>query len=229
MLNPNINENSYAEILKLNNDSSFIPEIFPLTRLNNDNTLEFTAIQKDELGQISKRVWVHTPKAYHYSPIKQGLELNGILPSYQDTIERFKKFGISVSPLLFEDIYGYYGNEGESQSRFGLEYPLVAAYSDFFIICKQSIHQFSHFCGLFFATDLFVELAVPTAILLSADNLVTQNENGCQGKLYWLYTELSNAVFERDMSKYENNLQKLLDNFPADLSYIHPIKVSKWS
>jgi len=103
-----------------------------------------------------------------------------------------------------------------------IKYPLARSYSDLFIVSGNSIKDFCRYCGAFAATDLFAELAIPTALALSAEKIVMEKDIQLKGKPIW------GAEGYREMEKYGYRLRSLLDDFPKDCLFIHPIKLSKW-
>ena len=98
----------------------------------------------------------------------------------------------------------------------------MGSYSDIFVISSNTIKQFSHYCGVFASTRLFVEVAVPTSLVLSADEIVTENDLKLQGEALWTKEQYE------ILDKYEGNLESLLNDFPEKLLYLHPIKLSQW-
>ena len=75
---------------------------------------------------------------------------------------------------------------------------------------------------MFAATKLFVELAIPTALVLSADKIVTEEDLELKGKPLWSKQDF------KILDKYDHQLNKLLNDFPANHLYLHPVKLSKW-
>jgi len=75
---------------------------------------------------------------------------------------------------------------------------------------------------VFAAQNLWVAIGSPTALVLSAQEIVTEKDLKLQGKTLWIEEDY------RLLDKYESRLKKLLDDFPAGHLYIHPIKLSKW-
>lgn len=104
-----------------------------------------------------------------------------------------------------------------------LSYPIVGSYSDVFVVSSESIKLFCHYCGVFAATKLFVEVALPTSLVLSAKEIVTENNLKFQGKALWTKEQY------KELDKYDSSLKKLLGEFPSNYLYLHPIKLSKWN
>ena len=95
-------------------------------------------------------------------------------------------------------------------------YPLVAGYSDTFLVTATAMPKFVQYCGAFAAQRLFVEIAIPTAMVLATDKLKI-----------WDNKEVFYNIKNKGIEKFNNSLNDLLSNFPNTL-YLHPIKLSKW-
>lgn len=245
ILNPAINEDNYADFFQLQQDESFIPEIFSLHNFTNDDTLLPLDIMTAKKGKV-KKFWWRTRLAYLYNPEKKGVEIEKELPHYNEAAARLGQHGYEIEPLTYYDIFGGINadtsirykvkqayklllNTGKLSKKYYLKYPLVASYSDIVIVDKNTIQQFVHYCGVFAATELFVEVAIPTALLLaSAKAVKTEPLIGKRGLLYWNYSPQQTARYESDMQQYNYELHQLLQRFPAGKLYIHPIKLSKW-
>ena len=107
--------------------------------------------------------------------------------------------------------------------RYSLSYPIVGSYSDIFVVNSKSIKLFCHYCGVFAALKLFVEIALPTSLVLSANEIVEEKDLKLQGKALWTKKQ------HQELDKYENSLKQLLVKFPSNYLYLHPIKLSKWN
>jgi hypothetical protein len=222
LLNPTINENNYREALKLGSDACLISRLSTL----------------DE----AKVFWPVNITALLYNKEAPGVEAQNQLPTPEVVFERLKKFGVINKGLSFyqlwkcPDTFKGWVNKLFSEPRFvlrylkakttgkqyHLSYPLARSYSDIFVVSAAAIKDFCHYCGVFAATRLFVELAVPTAMVLSATSIVKESDISYKGRALW--TKEDYSILE----PFENNLQLLLQNFPKDYLYLHPVKLSKW-
>lgn len=242
ILNPEINEHNYQDHFKLTEGYSFIPEIFSLNNFTNSETLHF-APNKSFFGNKFKFHWWRIKHALLYQHANEGVENEREMPSYPDAVDKLKKHGYEIKPLSFHDLYGYFPHISELlrkrtnalrffyrirryNKKFKLTYPLVASYSDVLIVSKSAIKSFCHYCGVFASNHLFVEYAIPTALLLATDKVTTEKEIGKRGIIYWPQHEPTK--YELAMQAYDYKLSNLLTNFPANKLYIHPIKLSKW-
>ena len=152
---------------------------------------------------------------------------------------------MSVEPLTKENIFGtqrapdkkwwqywlfkqyhlqYKWKAYKKDGKIELPYPVAGSYSDVLIVTKESIYDFCRFCGIMASAGLFVELAIPTALLLSSKKIVQEKDIQLKGKALWLAEEI-----EAVEKKYNKSLTALLNGFPADQLYYHPVKLSKWN
>ncbi|RYE37125.1 MAG: hypothetical protein EOP42_00840 [Sphingobacteriaceae bacterium] len=238
ILNPAINEDNYQTYFHLTKNTSYIPEIYSLHHLTNNNTLRFLPV-KSITGKnrwhwckIKEMVDSYKHKAY-------GVENADEMPSYLQAKALIEKHGYPIQSVSYKDLYGdvipftsaavkYALNLTSYFKRFALAYPVVGSYSDIVIVAKTSIKKFCHYCGVFATNKLFVEFAIPTSLLLASEKVITEREIGKKGKIYWLYTKPEIDNYEQDIKPYNQDLNKLINEFPADKLYIHPIKLSKW-
>jgi len=221
LLNPIINENNYEKHLKLNSETSFLPGFISFHETNG--------------------FWDRSPEAYYYKPKISGIEINNQLPNYETSMQKFNHHNLTIKPLNFDQItkkkefpknfkigrlFAYIkwkiNRIKNRNTKYNLAYPLVGSYSDIFVVSSKSIKQFCHYCGIFAVTKLFVEIGLPTALVLSSDEIVTEKDLKLQGRALWVKED-----FEI-LNKYNNQLDKILVDFPKEYLYLHPIKLSKW-
>jgi hypothetical protein len=215
ILNPLINEGNFMQHLKLNEKSCFIPEILSLHNIHGS---------------------ANTRYGFNYTNKKWGVEAVNEIPSYEEAMSAFDKFGLKIQPLshnqAFEKQDNYenfkdlvkvvIGKKKPAKRYYDLSYPLVNAFSDMLVITKKVIKKFSHYCGAFAANELFVELAIPTALVFTAEAISTENDLELHGK--YLHTEQE----LKELDRFNNKLSDLLTSFPAGYLYLHPVKLSQW-
>lgn len=116
-------------------------------------------------------------------------------------------------------------------------YPLLSGYADFLVVPAHAMPEFARLCGLFAAMNIFAEVAVPTALALACDDLVTELPPGVHG-----WDKSSRALSQGSWRGMEGNmveedafatarghsLDRLQADFPADWLYFHPVKLSRW-
>ena len=67
-----------------------------------------------------------------------------------------------------------------------LPYPLFKSYADMIIIDRFSMDEFCRLSGVFAAMNLFVETAIPLAMILACTNIKTEGSiNGYYGVEKW--------------------------------------------
>ncbi len=217
LLNPKINENNYTEYLKLDEYTSFIPGFMSLHKLD--------------------FLWTYTKDALGYNLFIDGIEVKSMVPTYEQAILLFEKFNLEIGPLKFEQLFnkpilkynfkalkgfiGYHYKKSLNK-KYDLSYPIVGSYSDIFVVSSNTIKDFCLYSGVFAATNMFVELAIPTAMVLSATKIVTEKDLDLQGKALWSKEDY------QILDEYNYNLNTLQKDFPENHLYIHPIKLSKW-
>ncbi|HSC52292.1 MAG TPA: hypothetical protein VLC98_01625 [Phnomibacter sp.] len=224
VLNPIINESNYKEYLQLKENTCFIPDFISLHAPN--------------------KYWKRAVEGYWWDINVVGVEANGQLPTYGEALQRFKKFGLSIAPtnskilsIPLKSCFKKIISKRDLNScidflksclkwifpeKYYLNYPIIGSYSDVFVISSNSIKQFCHLCGTFAATKLFVELAIPTSVVLSAEDISTEANLELRGRSLWTSDD-----FEV-LDKYNHSLTDLLSSFPTNYLYLHPIKLSKW-
>ena len=115
-----------------------------------------------------------------------------------------------------------------------IPYPMARGYSDIFCIAKGSLFEFSRLCGIFSAMNMFVEIAIPTAAVLTykkGDVKLLKNEAHPRYiKVLSLESGLILWGNDRDVfeSKYDRDFSKLVKVWGEELLCIHPIKLSGW-
>jgi hypothetical protein len=202
-LNPCLTQENYVSFLHLTEDASFLPSLITLHE--------------------RETYWHRLTQAALWNPNVPGVEVAQLLPTYEEAMLRFKKYDLEISPLSFYQVMNKQpSSEEEKNVRFQLRYPLVGSYSDIFVVSRKTIKHFSHLCGLFAATRLFVELAIPTALVLAAEDIVTESEIITYGRTLW-----DTKDYEL-LERYNYSLLSLIKGFPDQHLYIHPIKLSKW-
>lgn len=208
LLNPKVDENTLWEETGLEEDECMYPT-------------DFWYLQK------LPWCWSWIDNALHYKVRVKGVEVANILPSVEQAESAFRRHGIPLTKIPFRSIYqGPYKALLSHLPRIPfkrkLAYPLVAGYSDILLLTADIMSDFCKFCGAFAATGLFVETAIPTSLVLSASKIRLDKDL----KLH--YGALWNKELEEFNGKYNYSLKMLVNDFPKDKLYIHPVKFSKW-
>jgi hypothetical protein len=225
ILNPSVNENNFLEQTGLPAGSDMIPEFIQFHNLKNGG-------------------WWHTKKAIDFFNNRGGAEIKNELPSKDEALKRFTHHGLEMKALTARNIFGpgkisflnwwksilykqfYLRVKWKNYRKNGkieLPYPAVGSYSDMFVITDNSIREFCRYCGILAATGLFVEIAIPTALVLVSKKITLEKELKLNGKALWSRTEV-----EEVENSNQKSLTSLLNNFPVSQLYFHPVKLSKW-
>ena len=226
ILNPRINETNFLEQTGLPEGADFIPDLIELHKQN-----EATA-------------WWHSFKGVDFFTNRKGAEVQRELPSRSEAVTRFARHGVTTTPVSKKNIFGSATPAGQNKlkhwlfkeyhwrikwksyrkgGKLELPYPVVGSYADIIIVTKKSIATFCHYCGLMAATGVFVELAIPTALLLASDHVVQEKALRLRGLALWSPEAI--AALEK---QHHSSLKHLLDHFPQEQLFYHPVKLSKW-
>ncbi len=109
-----------------------------------------------------------------------------------------------------------------------LSYPLVSGYSDLLILPAGVMDRFCLYCGVFAATGLFVELAIPTALVLASERILTAADTRLGGTPMWPDHKTKIHPADAFHAAHRGNLAGLMEAFPRKALFLHPIKLSKW-
>ena len=200
--------------------------------------------------------WSRTRTTYR-ALFADGIEWNRLLPEREEAMERSIHYGITHRPLGFRNLTPFWTKIGLSSlgtaiawfserqhsrrlfASFTQEvpYPLFYGYSDFLVLPKAGWDRFARYCEATAAMQLFVEAAIPLAMVLAFDRVQTELEYGelfdaphpkrrmrMHGiELQW--QESDRIDFE---NRHDLSLTRLIETFPDDILYYHPVKLSKW-
>lgn len=216
ILNPSVSESNIFEKMGIDSDSCWI----------GGDKIEFQNLEIE---------WSRLSEALTFSLKVSGVEVSKILPSKEVAVDKFKKFGLSTGKIAWSVLkkmpfrrykqiaFKYKQLNCSLHDGFELNYPLVGAYSDSFLVTSSVMDKFCSYAGAFAALDLFVEIAVPTALVLASDKLCFDKDVKMHQKTFW-----TEADVEKIENKYSKKLDLLLSDFSEDCLFLHPIKLSKW-
>lgn len=238
LLNPKINQHNYLDFFLLSTNSAFIPGLFLL-----NDVLETRPYRPFAPYWF----WIHS--AIDFRIDQRGIQASEFLPTYDQALEKLALHGfnfngvVSWRMFLWKMLYSkhifkiltdrtlykkagvalYFFFTSLMFSKKIIRYPLIGSYSDILIVPHQSSYNFMRYCGIFGALNLFVEIALPTALAFSTTQIVNESCLKFEARTLWTPDDISG--FEM---LYDNNLTRLLDNFPDNVLYVHPIKLSRW-
>jgi hypothetical protein len=236
LLNPSLNQESLHQSMGLGLDEAY--------------TKSLASLYDAPLS------WSRTRTTYR-ALFADGIEWHRLLPEREEAMERSKRYGITHRPLGFRNLSPLWSKNGISsmgtavawfaerqhpRHLFSLytrvtPYPLFYGYSDFLILPKSDWDKFALYCEATAAMQLFVEAAIPLAMVLACKRVQTELEYGelfdaphpkrrmrLRGvELQW--QDSDRIDFE---NQYGLSLTRLIKDFPEDVLYFHPVKLSKW-
>lgn len=118
--------------------------------------------------------------------------------------------------------------------KYPYSYPVVFGYSDIVCLPKGKFDDFCRILEVFAAWNMFVELAIPTALqLLPGTRLATLEDTRYKSGNVWFpqdpeHFEAMNGVIEELVSSSSGDIGKLLSSFPEEYLYLHPVKLSRF-
>lgn len=231
IVNPSLDETSLVETLDLGPDSGFIKSI----------------AAADELRY--RWPWAGEA-AMSIRKFGRGFDYRAELPPADLAQRRFEAMGLrfpfprprSVNELVIRTAKNAVGSPwaflmGLAVTGRRADYPILAGYSDFFVVPATALDRFIDYCGVFAAMNVFAEVAIPTALALSVDDLRTERPvgeffgdppsrpppSGLRGVELWEREEPVEFA-----ERFDKRLDRLRNEFPADWLYVHPVKLSQW-
>lgn len=218
VLNPRLNEHNILSELKLDKNDSFFPVFMNLEKGKHDNIAYAASFRLKQ----------------------KGAEIVKILPPIETAKKIFKEKGFNPNPKIstntaLRNLIGCHIIDVRSFVRYigriakniftGIEfdYPFAGGISDFFVIDKYSVERFTQYCGAFAATNLFIEVALPTSLVLASKNLKTEDTAKTLKSMYLWGEEI-----EKFAKRYNYSYNQLVNNYPDDTLFIHPVKLSKF-
>lgn len=208
IINPGLNETNLFEQLEISTTDCYIPRIKSFSQMKN--------------------FWRWTTDALTYKVEQRGVEVKNVLPSKADAQRLFDQHHVSTDSVPFCSMFTT--NFAEFYKRvvrkmpfcLRLNYPLAAGYADIFLLTQAEMPKFCQYCGAFAATRLFVEIAVPTAMILTAGTIKQDGDVKLKRGDVW------REGVDKLKQRYNCDLDNLIENYPKDTLYIHPVKLSQW-
>jgi hypothetical protein len=181
----------------------------------------------------------------------KALDWQALLPPADEARARFEAMGIAIPDRPGTGWRGALGRhwrhprergwgwlEGLTLRGRPAAYPLLSGYADFVLVPAANLPAFARYCGVFAALDVFAEVALPTALALACDDVVTELAPNTHfrwpGAARTDSARLSGQELwtPRDHARLEPLLRlplpELLARFPSDWLYIHPVKLSRY-
>lgn len=215
ILHPRLNADNLIDELRLGDDAGYITHLVPLA----DQTFKWDW-QMMALDAIKN------------SPLPRAT-FEQELPSLEEARARAEAHRVRTRDLAWGDLKALRGGRYREYVRpakflwkhrrdLSLPYPYVVAYSDLIVVPRHALRQFCHYCGVFAAMNLFVEVAAPTALMLACERIVVETDTDLHGRVLWEQDEVTQLLAEHDY-----DLRRILDSYEDDQMFLHPLKLSK--
>ncbi len=238
LLDPKINQDNVFEELGFEKDWGFI----------------------SRLDDLSKGIYSRGVNEARTATLQHpGLEIGRELPTYDEALKLIGRH-IKLESLMLRKyvhhplkmVFPFWSNLGINWGRFKaniwhlrerarnwlnlkpMEYPLVGGYADLFSVPRKSFEQFAHYCGVFASAQIFVELALPTALAFSCEHIATEDTSPRRGLSVWFppgtwedYERKCELIHQIERQR-QNSLANLTAKWPGEYFYMHPIKLSAW-
>ncbi|MEO8613576.1 MAG: hypothetical protein ABI600_00420 [Luteolibacter sp.] len=239
ILDPTINQSNLEQVLALEGGGAFVPQLIDLST----GTYGRGVIEMKKLEKI----------------VHHGLEIGSELPEREaaknlisrhitlksDVLRRYVPYQARVIHPVLSNLKGNWGHlkaniwHHREQLRHRLKpvkmsYPFVGGNSDIFAVPADRMEAFVHLCGIFSSMRVFVELAIPTALAMCCERLVTEQDTPRSGINYvskWIESEVTRKrLLLRQIQQTTNSsLSNLAAQWPQEYMYLHPLKLSKWT
>jgi len=243
ILNPRLNSSNLLSELKVGREAGYIKEPSALT----DRSLGWHPIREtvrllDKVeGQELRRKNLEGCLPQLELPF--GVEITRELPDREKAVALFAEKNLTMKEITAENLRGplgeylYHGGidslllfvKKKLKGSFFLKYPLAQSYSDFLIAPSISFRKFSHYCGVFAAMGLFAEVAIPTSLILSCKEVVSEKDTDWRGLEMWSFNRQRTQQLVEFSEKNNYSVKALFDSFDEKQLYLHPVKLSKWS
>jgi hypothetical protein len=189
-------------------------------------------------GWTSGFIWKLFYPMNHISGSGVGA-LSSYFPDAEETRQRLEsQYGFSFSPITYDRsrptiIHHVVGNPSHSEtiernvldgvfataqgaSYMHLPFPFCSGNCDFLALDRKTLKAAIPMLGITAAANLFVEIALPTAIIVAANHVVMSKDVGLSAELLWTEDE-RNCINDDNIAR----------RFCEDLLFVHPIKLSK--
>lgn len=209
LINPALNDNNLFEKIGINESDVYFPNFRSLNNSPN---------------------WIWKQQALNWKINQAGVEVQNILPKAEIVKNIFREKGYPLDkiedgykPISWKrKIYNFIFRKKKEKRYIELDYPLLCGYSDIMILPSSLMDTFCQYSGAFAATNLFVENAIPTTLAIIAPQI--KFDINCKLKYGAMWTEEDSNF----LKKYDFSLSELINNFPKEKLFLHPIKLSKW-
>ncbi len=200
-------------------------------------------------------------EASRFSPYPRGLDgsANRNLPSYEEaykilsdkglisqtTMSYWKPFYPEFLQFSFSNLYKNYKIFKARVYHFfkviqyrlrpaKMPYPYIFSYSDILLIPRERMLDLCRYLEPFAAWNMFVEMAIPTAIMLLPDTTVcfAEGTNYRTGNVWYPqdpehFSRIDALI--KSLQQKSQTAEDLATFFPREYLYLHPVKLSRYN
>ncbi len=220
ILNPSLDESNLAGRLDLDAETSFISELFSVTR-----------------APIAWGRLISVLESFHGAQRHTAWQQE--LPPVEEAVRQFESIGLPTDGMEwnggFEDetimpLADEWRRRAVRRVRLragGLQrlvYPLAWGYSDLVVVPRGVLARFAHYCGVLSGVGVFVESGLPTALALASPRIKTEKDLDWKSTVVWHAPE-----HEIIKGRFGNSLRRLSEGFGERELAIHPVKLSTYT
>jgi len=240
LLNPRIQDDTIENLMKLSKNVCFFPELHDVSKGGFVRGTIEAARLKFPCPGLDTSVLQIIPSfeeafsILHKKGLMQTRRLTRIKPYFPLFLQPWHKNWRGNTSVLRARFWHFCNMLKYRFGIFSAGYPVVFGYSDIFSIPKLYFDDFCDYLEVFASMEMFVELAIPTTFALHDWNLALEKDLILQPLNVWFpqnpYLFKAKAARIASFEAKANWKVRAIDSeFPKDLLYMHPIKLSRWS
>lgn len=219
ILNPEMNQENYREYFNVEKNEAFITWTKPIGKLKGwgfgRRFMDPLPVLEWYNGTNWKNEILSADKAFEIAKSKGCGKQDFTIPL---KIVWNNRGNVRVYPRLFV-LFFKIVLLGAQQSP----YPIWGGYSDVIIVPGEKMKEVAHMMGVFSGMNLYVEIAIPTAINLLCEKVKEQTDIDGKINLIWNVEEKKNLV-----GKYGGKYNTLAEKWDKEWVLMHPVKLSQW-
>ncbi len=243
LLNPCVKSSNLKELFKLDSDTCFISDDIKAVDVDtlNDTNWAFPSVFNITYGKNGAEIRNFIPEkavARKLYTEKTGLKAPYLYRDYLSYLQRHIVFNRRHNhPFFFKLKYGNMDIKSLTSAFVSkLEkdklitiYPLVGAEAEFFIISKNVLKEFAHYCGLFAAGRIHYNAAFATSLCFSANKIKMPKDLNCEMQILNLCKNDSQISHNLELRCLKTNTINLLNEEGENVLMAYPVSLNKWN